>query len=1018
INFAAIPNQLLSAGTYTLEANATSGLGLTFTSANTAVATIAGNVVTLVSGGTADITASQAGSSIYDAASDVTQTLTVQDDTLQPQTITWTQDLSSVAFGNTVTLTATASSGGPITYTSSDSGIATISGSDLTVTGAGTATITANQAGGTIGGSEWQTASATKDITIAKVDQIITFPIITPGSVGDFDIDPGATSDSGLAVTYASSNTAIATIVDGKVHLVGPGVAMITASQAGDTTYNAAPNVTRPMVVSEFNMYANSIPGLKLWLDSNDVNADNTADTPSDFLAGLKVSQWSDHSLEGNHVTQGTNTNMPVYAATQTNGKPSVTFNGDQFLELNNALGLSGSPSLTMITVAKKTGAADKYMLMHIGGAGQRLALTSHARFGYGNGELAFTSGFADAVTLGSFRLKNPATYADGQFFRNGTELTGTATNGGNTMNLPATGGALWVGGRHDGSNGFIGDIAEIAVFDRGLHPWIITKIEGYLAHKWGTEGDLPAGHEFKANKPRFGGAQTITFGALEAVGDNAAPFEITTAYATSGLDLTYASSNTAVATVSGNVITVIAEGTTTISANQGGDSHYTAAAEVTQDLVVTSKQAQTINFAMTDQGLGSTVTLDGNATSGLPLSYAVTSGNGLVSFNSSTNAMTFNTLGSVTVQATQAGNNDYFAATPVDVTFQIKAGQVMVFQDIGDQGVDDSPTLHAITKDSVTNLPTGLPVTFTVVSGGASISNPGGVKKVVCLSLGEVVVQASQGGNATYAPVSDTVSFTIGNKQGQEIVFPEVGKDGGLRNLPLGRRPFFLPPIKTNRDLLATLEVENVTPGPDLFELDGNKLILKGRGLIRVTAKRGGDANYYAAADVSRIFEIKPPGRGAFFDERRLDDRFTAVRNKFKARLLQQRGLSDADAQALFDEDSADSDGDGVSNVLERAFGMDSLGPDSRKSLPRGIKTRSDGKQRITFVRYKEAENAENIEYKVEVSSDLRVWSASGVSKESSIDVGGGMERVTYVTGSAVSSGNRQYLRLTITSP
>ena len=88
---------------------------------------------------------------------------------------------------------------------------------------------------------------------------------------------------------------------------------------------------------------------------------------------------------------------------------------------------------------------------------------------------------------------------------------------------------------------------------------------------------------------------------------------------------------------------------------------------------------------------------------------------------------------------------------------------------------------------------------------------------------------------------------------------------------------------------------------------------------------------------------------------------------------------------------------------------------------IPADINVRvvdGDGKQRITFVRYKDAENAENIEYKVEVSSDLRVWSASGVSKESSIDVGGGMERVTYVTGSAVSSGNRQYLRLTITSP
>ena len=129
--------------------------------------------------------------------------------------------------------------------------------------------------------------------------------------------------------------------------------------------------------------------------------------------------------------------------------------------------------------------------------------------------------------------------------------------------------------------------------------------------------------------------------------------------------------------------------------------------------------------------------------------------------------------------------------------------------------------------------------------------------------------------------------------------------------------------------------------------------------------------------------------------------------------------GLTAAEAAALFDEDTADSDGDGVSNMLERAFGMDSLGPDSRKSLPQA-KIKTDGKQRITFVRYVAADNAENIEYNVEMSTDLRGWMSgpSHVTEESTVDIGGGMERVTYVTTNAVSAGGRQYLRLTVTSP
>ena len=125
------------------------------------------------------------------------------------------------------------------------------------------------------------------------------------------------------------------------------------------------------------------------------------------------------------------------------------------------------------------------------------------------------------------------------------------------------------------------------------------------------------------------------------------------------------------------------------------------------------------------------------------------------------------------------------------------------------------------------------------------------------------------------------------------------------------------------------------------------------------------------------------------FFSERRNDSRHAAVLTKFKQRLRHMRSeLSLAEAEKLFDEDTFDSDGDGVSNLLERAFGMDSLGPDERKSMPRALK-KNDGKQRITFIRYKAVENTENIDYSVELSTDLRAWSETGVSLETSVDVG-----------------------------
>ena len=158
ITFNTLSDASLTAGTYELNATASSGLAVSFSSSDDSVAEVSGNTLTLKKGGSIIITASQGGdSNTYDGASDVTQSLTVIDDTQQAQTITWSQTLGSRAFGVIdLNLTASASSGLPITYLSSDSSVAKIvngSGADdvngtyLQVVSAGNATITATQAG-------------------------------------------------------------------------------------------------------------------------------------------------------------------------------------------------------------------------------------------------------------------------------------------------------------------------------------------------------------------------------------------------------------------------------------------------------------------------------------------------------------------------------------------------------------------------------------------------------------------------------------------------------------------------------------------------------------------------------------------------------------------------------------------------------------------------------------------------------------------------------------------------------
>ena len=86
-------------------------------------------------------------------------------------------------------------------------------------------------------------------------------------------------------------------------------------------------------------------------------------------------------------------------------------------------------------------------------------------------------------------------------------------------------------------------------------------------------------------------GTQTITFGVLPEKTVGNVPFTLT-ATATSGLTISYTSSNPAVATISGSTVTIVGAGTTTITASQGGDGNYDAAGSVARTLTVQAAQA------------------------------------------------------------------------------------------------------------------------------------------------------------------------------------------------------------------------------------------------------------------------------------------------------------------------------------------------------------------------------------------------------------------------------------------
>jgi len=144
ITFGALSNKTYGDSSFALTATASSGLGVSYTSSDTNVASISGSTVTILKAGTTTITASQSGNDNYNAAPSVPQALTVAK---ASQSISFVLDPASGTAGTTRTLSAYATSLLPVAYASSNPSVASVSGSTLDLIAAGEVTITASQAG-------------------------------------------------------------------------------------------------------------------------------------------------------------------------------------------------------------------------------------------------------------------------------------------------------------------------------------------------------------------------------------------------------------------------------------------------------------------------------------------------------------------------------------------------------------------------------------------------------------------------------------------------------------------------------------------------------------------------------------------------------------------------------------------------------------------------------------------------------------------------------------------------------
>jgi Secretion system C-terminal sorting domain len=249
-------------------------LPVSFSSSDPTIASIIGNTLSILKAGTVNIIASQSGNTNFNAATDVVQSLTINK---VNQVITFNA-LAAKTFGDPAfILSATSTSGLPVTFGSSDATAASISGSTLTILKAGSVDITARQAGN----DNFNAATEIIQLlTINKANQTINFPSISDKPLSETPFTLTATSTSGLPVSFKTSSTKI-TIAGNQVTIISAGKVSITAQQAGNSNYNEAaevekefcikpakPNVTTSVIAGSTTLTSDAASGNQWFLNN------------------------------------------------------------------------------------------------------------------------------------------------------------------------------------------------------------------------------------------------------------------------------------------------------------------------------------------------------------------------------------------------------------------------------------------------------------------------------------------------------------------------------------------------------------------------------------------------------------------------------------------------------------------------------------------------------------------------------------------------------------------------------
>jgi hypothetical protein len=694
-------NPVAGGPTYTPTASATSGLSATITVDSSAsdICSINGSgVVSFQTAGNCVLDANQAGNGAYNPATQVQQVIAVN---FANQTVSFTSTapIAAVVGGATYTPTASATSGltPAITVDSSAASICSIDGSDVvSFQTAGTCVLDANQSGNSAYSAA---AQVQQSFTVAHASQTVSFTstALTTAVVNGSTYTPVASATSGLSavITVDSSAATICSINgSGAVSFQAAGNCVLDANQAGNASYNAAPQVQQSFAVAHANQTVSF-----------------TSTVPANAVAGGVTYTPSASATSG--LTPAITVDSSAVTVCSINGSGVVSFHtaGTCILDANQAgnasysaapqaqqsFGVAHASQTVSFTSSAPTNAVTNgptYTPTASATSGLAAAITvdpsSSAVCSISSGKVSFqTAGTCvlDANQAGN-TVYSAAPQAQQAFIVAAPTIVPVAVYGSQTFGssspsfsyVATSPSGVTVSGTLTCTTVNSGTPISASLAGGGSYRIDAASCSGVSlsdsVHY--TLSYTSSANDFTVNKA----SQTVAF--TSPVPTSAAAKGATytpTASATSGLPvaITVDSTSSTVCTISGGIVSFQTTGTCVLDANQAGNTNYNAAARVQQSFTV-AHASQTVSFtssAPTNATVGgATYTPTASATSALTVAITVDSSSSTICSISS-GKVSFQSVGTCTLDANQSGNTTYSPAAQVQQSFTVSQAPV-----------------------------------------------------------------------------------------------------------------------------------------------------------------------------------------------------------------------------------------------------------------------------------------------------------------------------------------------------